>query len=113
MTNRDRVLFRMPARMQDLLVEVQCLKLHGVSQPALHAILRSDLAVRRQRTTDLLRLERGFVRLQHHVVERVDVEYPQVVVIRSREHMSIPSRQDQQQHHATPHNISTAKSGHS
>lgn len=84
----------MPARMEDLLVEVERLLEHGLSEPTgrggLRAVLRAELAVRRDGPTHLLRLERRLVRLEHDVVQRVDVEYPEVVVVRACQH--VPSR---------------------
>jgi len=60
-THGNGVLPRVPTRMQDLLVEVQSLHLHRVPQSP-RPVLRSQL-VPREGPTNLLRLERGLVRL--------------------------------------------------
>ena len=84
LTYRDRVLPWMPAGMQDLLVEVQRVQRHVFPQAAWPAVLHPDL-VPRQRPTHLLRLERRLIRLEYDVIERINVVYPEVVVIRSSE----------------------------
>ena len=60
-TDRDSVLSRVPARMKNLLVEVQWLQLHGILQPRLDSILSSKLLVTCQRPAHFLRLECGLV----------------------------------------------------
>ena len=79
-TYRDRVLPGMPARVQDLLVEVQGIKRHVFPHAAWPSVLYAHL-VARERTTNLLCFERRFIRLEDHVVQRVCVVYPEVVVI--------------------------------
>jgi len=39
------------------------------------------------RTTNLLRLERRLVRLQHYIVVAIHVVHPEVVVVRARQHL--------------------------
>ena len=57
-THRDGVLPRMPARVQDLLVEVERLQSHVLPHASRsHTVLHAGL-VTRKGTTDLLRLER-------------------------------------------------------
>lgn len=73
----------MPACMKNLLVKVQRLQLHCISQPVgLHPILRARLT--RQRPTNLLGFEGGLVGLEHNVIERVRVVYSEVIVVGPR-----------------------------
>jgi hypothetical protein len=80
-TDRDSILSRVPARMKDLLVEVQRLELHGILQPRLDTILRSKLLVTCQRPAHFLRLECGLVCLQHDIIQCVHIKDAQVVVV--------------------------------
>lgn len=86
-THRYGVLPRVPAGVEYLLVEVEGVLRHVLSQTAgPYAVLNAGL-VSRKRATHLLRLERRLVCLQYDVTAAVDVEYTEVVVIRSRQHM--------------------------
>lgn len=78
-THGDRAFPRMPACVQDLLVEVERLERHVLPYAWPQAVLHALVA--RQRATDLLRLERGLICLQHYVIERLRFKYPQVVVV--------------------------------
>jgi hypothetical protein len=80
-TDRDCVLPRMPARMKDLLVEVQRFELHGILQPWLDSILTAKLLVTCQRPANFLCLECGLVCLQHDIVQCFHVKDAQVVVV--------------------------------
>jgi len=82
----------MPTRVQDLLVEVQRLHLHRVPQPP-RPVLRSQF-VPREGSTNLLCLERRFVRLQNNITQRVHIKYSEVVVVRARKH--VPERSSYQ-----------------
>ena len=86
-THRYSVFSGMPAGVEYLLVEVEgglCHVLPQTTGP--YAGLGAGL-VSGKRATHLLRLERRLVRLEHDVTAAVDVEYTEVVVIRSRQHM--------------------------
>ena len=86
-TYRYSVLSRMPAGMKNLLVEVERVLSHVLPQTTgPYAVLSAGL-VSRKRAAHLLCLERRLVRLQHDVTAAVDVEYAEVVMIRSRQHM--------------------------
>jgi hypothetical protein len=80
-TDRDCVLPRVPARMKNLLVEVQWLELHGILRPWLDTILSSQLLVTCQRTANFLRLECRLVRLQHNIIQCLHVKDAQVIVV--------------------------------
>ena len=82
-TYRNSVLPRVPASMQDFLVEVKCIQSHVLPQSTrTYAVLCSTTKfITRQRTTDLLGLERRLVCLQNDVVQGVHVVYPEVVVV--------------------------------
>lgn len=73
--------------MQNLLVEVQRLKLHRVLQPWLHAVLSYKLLVTRQWPADFLRFECRLVRLQYNIVQRLHVEDAQVIVVGTGQHI--------------------------
>ena len=79
-THRDGVFPRMPARMQNLLVEVQRFQRHVLPHSTRPPILHPCL-VARQRATNLLRLERRLIGLQYNVVEGICVIYPEVIVV--------------------------------
>ena len=78
-TYRDGILPGVPTRMQDLLVEVQRVRLHRVPKPSGPSpILRSRFT---GCAADLLGLERRLIRLENHVLGCVGVVYPEVVMI--------------------------------
>lgn len=82
----------MPARVQDLLVEVQRFQGHVLPQSITRPpVLRPSL-VTGQRTTNLLRFECRLVRLQYNVIESLAVKYPEVVVVRPGE--NVPARKE-------------------
>jgi hypothetical protein len=85
MTYGDSVLARVPARVKNLLVEVQRVHLHGLTQRP--AVLSCGALARRDCT--LLNLERRLVRLQDNIGQVLRVVYAEVVVIRAREHMPV------------------------
>ena len=79
-THSDGVLPWVPARVQDLLIEIQGLHRHSLSKPTWPSILHSEL-VPRKRGTNLLGLESRLVCLQNHVVLPIGIVYPEVVVV--------------------------------
>lgn len=79
-TYGNSVFPRMPARVQDLLIEIQGLHRHSLSKPTWPSILHSEL-VPGKRATNLLGLESRLVCLQNHVVLPIGVVYPEVVVV--------------------------------
>jgi len=73
----------MPTRVKNLLVEVERVQLHGIPQcpwTRFHPGFGHWSA-------NLLGLERRLVRLQDDVIECVGIEYPEVVVVRPRQHV--------------------------
>ena len=80
-THRDGVFPRMPARMQNLLVEVQRLECHVLPHPTAWSSVLDACLVAWQRTSDLLCLECRLVRLKDDVIQGLDVKYPEIVVV--------------------------------
>jgi hypothetical protein len=82
--NGDRVLVRMPRRVQDLLGEINRLDIDivllAVLGPCHHLVLGR---------THSLGLERALIRLKSHIVLAITVVNVKIVVVRSRQHIAI------------------------
>lgn len=78
----------MPTSVQNLLVEVQGVQLHGIPQISrpCSAILGTILS--RNGTSDLLGFESRLVRLQDDVAQCVGVIYAEVIVVGASKDMS-------------------------
>lgn len=84
-TDRNCILARVPAGMENLLVEVKGVGNHRLAERPL-SILACPL-VAWQRTANFLDLEGRLVRLEDHIGEGVRVVYPEVIVVGASEHM--------------------------
>jgi len=73
----------MPTRVKNLLVEVERVQLHGIPQ---RPRTRFDSGLSHG-SANLLGLEGRLVCLQNDVIECVGIEYPEVVVVRPRQHV--------------------------
>jgi hypothetical protein len=89
-THGNSVLFRMPTCMQDLLVEIQRLQLHSISEPRLSRTVLSPRFHPRQWSTNFLSLESRLVCLQYDVAQRLRVVYPEIVVVRACQYVPGP-----------------------
>jgi hypothetical protein len=87
-TYSNGVLSGMPTSVQNLLVEVQGVQLHGIPQISrpCSAILGTILS--RNGTSDLLGFESRLVRLQDDVAQCVGVIYAEVIVVGASKDMS-------------------------
>jgi len=81
-SDSDSILSRMPASVQNLLVEVQRLQLHRVPEASRtrRTVLGTILSAR-EGASNLLGFEGRLICLQDNVTQRVGVVYPEVIVI--------------------------------
>lgn len=84
MTYSNSVLPRMPASMEDLLVEVQGFLGHILPQPSGAQTILCPKFIVWQWSANLLRFERRLICLQHDITERIHIKYPEIVMVRAR-----------------------------